>query len=295
MRNLFATFVALASLVAVAEEAPAAAGVETAVAPPPAAPPPAAPPDDGVCAQWASHGMPEGAASLGYFQADVSTGRRACPRTEIGLGARFGAIIDVPNFYGNLGVNGLVFGSWAVNKRLELFATLEAVNFTYLQTAVKQTQLTFGNLTVGATWLAYQSSTFGGAASVRLLLPTSFEIPNARVFGAELGHASTWRPMGWLEVHSYLGVDFSMGLSAGAPYPWLGGVLMVGAQLVPTSWFSVVVDASGHLGPISYLAPTVALRFKVSSLGIELAGTLPLLGSDRHDFIMGARFSWRFD
>lgn len=283
---------ALVLVVSTGARAAAPADAEVAVTPPAV---PMSSPKDLVCDAEASSGRPEGPAALGYFQADLATGRRVCPRTELGLGARFGATIDVPNFYGNLGVNGLLFGSLAVGRRLELFATLEAVNFTYLQTALKQTNLAVGNLTVGGTWLAYQTPRFAGAASLRLLLPTSFEIPHARLVGAELGHASTWRPLGWLEVHTYLGVDFTAAISAGASYPWFGGVLLVGAQLTPLRWLSVVVDASGHLGPISYLAPTVALRFTVSSLGIELAGTLPLAGSDRHDFIAGARFSWRFD
>jgi hypothetical protein len=285
----------LALVLVVATAAQAEAPVEVKLEPPPAAPVDGEGPDEDVCAAGATSGMQEGPAALGYFQADLATGRRVCPRTELGLGARFGATIDVPNFYGNLGVNGLLFGSLAVNRRLELFATLEAVNFTYLQTALKQTNLSVGNLTVGGTWLAYRAPRFAGAASLRLLLPTSFEIPHARLVGAELGHTSTWRPLGWLEVHTALGVDFTAAISAGASLPWFGGTLLVGAQLTPLPWFSAVVDLAGHLGPISFLAPTVALRFKVASLGIELAGTLPLAGSDRHDFIAGVRFSWRFD
>ena len=280
---------ALASWAFADEPAPAAApAVEATPSPKPPAPP-------SVCEQWAAPGLPEGAASLGYFEADMATGRRACPRTEIGLGGRFGAIIDAAHFYGNLGVNGILSGSYALNRHLELFATLEAVNFSYVQTALKQTNLTLGNLTFGGTWQAYESSNFAGAFSARLLLPTSFEIPNARLIGAEIGHASTWRPKAWLELHTYLGGDFTAALSAGDAYPRVGGVAQVGIQLTPISWFAFVLDATGRLGAISYFAPTAALRFRVASLGIELAGSLPLIGNDRHTFIAGLRLSWRFD
>ena len=245
------------------------------------------------CAAWAAPGLPEGPIALGYAEADLATGRRACPRTEVGLGARFGAIIDTPHFYGNLGVNGLLFGSWALNEKTELFATLEAVNFNYVQTALKATSLTLGNMTAGGTRVLYQTDTFVGALSGRLLLPTTFEIPGERPLGLEVGHVSTWRAHRLLEVHTYLGADVTVGLSAAASYPRVGAVAMGGAQLSPWSWASVVLDVSGRLGPVTYLAPTIALRFRVSSLGIELGATLPLLGTDRHDFIAGLRLTWR--
>ena len=246
-----------------------------------------------VCTAASLGGLPEGAASVGYLQADLATGRRACPRTEVGLGGRFGAIIDTANFYGNLGVSGVLFGSWAITPRWELYATLEAVNFTYLQTALKATSLTLGNLTVGASWTAYQTATFAGAVSARVLLPTSLEVPGAHPLGAEVGHASTWRPLSWLEVHSWLGVDLTGALGPASGLPWVGGTLSIGAQATPFSWGAVVLDLTGRLGPVTYLAPTLALRFAIGPLGIELGGSLPLLGSDRHDFLAGLRLGWK--
>lgn len=248
------------------------------------------------CGRWAKDGLPDGPVALGYFEGDMATGRRACPRTEAGLGGRFGAIIDTPDFYGALGVNGLVFGSWAWRRDTELFATLEAVNYSYAQNAVlTSTRMTLGNLTAGATHVLYEHRRFVGSLSGRLLLPTSFEIPGARLVGAEVGHSSSWHALDWLEVHSYVGVDFTGALSRAASYTRVGGVALLGAQLVPTSWFAFVLDVSGRAGAVTYLAPTVGLRFRAWKLGIELGATLPLIGSDRHDFIMGGRFSWRLD
>jgi len=240
------------------------------------------------------YGMPTGPAAIGYFEADVATGRRACPRTEFGLGARFAAIIDTPNFYGNLGVSGVLFGSYALNERTELFATLEAVSFTYaVNASLSKTGLTLGNLTAGATRVLYTPGNFVGSASVRLLLPTSFEIPGARLIGVELSHLTAWEVRSWLELHSAVGVDFSAAISGAQAFPRLGATALIGGALQPTSWFAFVLDVSGHLGVRSFLAPTAALRFRVASLGIELGATLPLVGTDRHDFIIGGRFSWR--
>ena len=64
-------------------------------------------------------------------------------------------------------------------------------------------------------------------------------------------------------------------------------------QLSPLDWAALVVDLNGHLGPLNYLSPSVALRFKISSLGSELGATLPVVGTDRHDFIAGLRLNWR--
>lgn len=251
--------------------------------------------DRSPCSLRDDWGLPEGPVALGYAQADVATGRRACPRTEVGLGGRFAAIIDTPNFYGNLGVNGMLFGSWAFNERTEAFATLEAVNFTYaVNASLSKTGLTLGNLTAGVTRVLYSSARFVGSVSGRLLLPTSFEIPGARLMGAEASYLSTWVPKSWLEVHSALGVDFSAALSDAQSFPRLGATAILGAALKPTSWFAFVLDANGHLGARSYLAPSAAVRFRVASLGIEVGATLPLVGTDRHDFIFGGRFSWRF-
>ena len=57
----------------------------------------------------------------------------------------------------------------------------------------------------------------------------------------------------------------------------------------------MVLDLTGRLGPVSAFAPTLALRFAIGRLGLELGGSLPLAGTDRHDFLGALRVSWRFD
>ena len=244
----------------------------------------------------AHSGLGEGPASVGYAEADMTTGRRACPRTELGLGARFGAIIDTPDFYGAVSVNGLLYGSWALRPTTELFATLEAVNFTYAVNAVlTSTQLTLGNMTAGATQVLVQNETFVGAVTARILLPTSFEIPGARLIGGELGANASVRPISWLEVHGYLGGDLTGAIGRAAGIPRGGAVLIAGAQVTPFKWGAVVIDLTGRLGPLSYFAPTIAFRVAIGKFGIELAATRPLVGTDRHTVIGGLRLNWRID
>ncbi len=247
------------------------------------------------CARWQAEGLGEGPVALGFIEADMATGRRVCPRSEVGLGGRLAAIIDTPNFYGNLVGDGLVFGSFAINAKTEVFGTLEAVEYNYVQTSLKGTTIALGALTLGATRHLYGTDRFLGAISARVMLPTSFVNPSARAIGVELGHATTWRPAKMLEVHSYLGLDFNAGVGDALPLPRYGGVLTAGLQFSPVSFAALVVDLTGRLSQLkSYFAPTVALRFRVMRVGIELAATLPLAGNDRHDFIAGGRFNFRF-
>lgn len=289
--------------------APAEATSETPVAAPvEAAPGEAAKPADVVasapaasdfesskdCARWRARGLYEGPVSVGYNEADIATGRRVCPRTEIGLGGRFGAIIDTPDFYGVVAAQGVIFGSYALRDTTELFGTLEFFSFTFAQNAVPtSTQMTLGDATVGATQILYRGDEVLLGVSLRVLLPTSFAVPGSRVFGAELGGTASWRPLRWFEGHAYLGSDFSLGLSRAASLPRGGATLIAGVQLSPFDWFALVVDVNGRIGPLNYLAPSVGLRFKISDLGIELGATLPVLGTDRHDVIGGLRVSWR--
>ncbi len=300
---MFALFVA--SLLAQAEAAPAptaaepaaAAGTESATVEPTTAEvkveaPPEPPPM--ACARWKAPGLLEGPAFLGYAEADFAVGRRACPRSEIGIGADFGAIIDTPNFYGDVGIQALVYGSWALSSKTEVFALLEAFDWMYTVNAViSGTRASLGNATLGVSRQVYETESVAGALSLRVLLPTASNIPGTRNTGAEVGHSISLRAATFLEVHAYAGVGFTVGLGP-APLPALTLVGMLGAALTPVSWFSFVLDLSGGLAGRSFFAPTAALRFRVFNLGIELAATRPLAGTDRNDAIGALRIAWRF-
>ena len=79
-----------------------------------------------------------------------------------------------------------------------------------------------------------------------------------------------------------------------APLVTGGGVFIGGVQASPFTWGALAVDLTGRVGQLSYFAPSFALRFRVASLGIELAATLPVVGTDRHTVIGQLRLNWRF-
>jgi hypothetical protein len=253
---------------------------------------------EGGCEQWIAPALAEGPITFGFQSADVATGRRACPRTEVGLGVQGGAIIETANFYGAVTGAGLLSGSYAVRPDLEVFATLEALRFQFVQNAtLTGTTLHLGQLTVGGTWMALTRGPFVLSPSARLQLPTSFASPRTRTVGAEVGAAMLYRPTNRFEVHGYAGVDASMGLGAGPALPRAGFLMNVGTEYALCSGFAAVLDANvhfGHRAVLDYVAPALGLRFRAGEhFGAELGASLPLLGAERALAIGGLKLTYR--
>lgn len=243
--------------------------------------------------------LAQGPLAVSYLGADVGTARRACPRTEAGLGLQGGAIIDTPNFYGALGGGLLAFGSWAPSERLELFGTVEAVRFQFVQNAtLNGISLALGQTTVGATYVALQLDRLTLAPTARLELPTSFLSSRTRTVGAELGVAAQYQPLHALGVHGYLGAGVSAGLTAAPAQPRAGVLAQVGADYTFADWFAVVLDVAAGFGrraAVDHVSPAFGLRAGLGELlGAELAVTLPLAGDERHDGAGAFRITGRF-
>ncbi len=253
---------------------------------------------EGGCEEWIAPALAEGPVTFGFLSADVATGRRACPRTEAGFGIQGGAIIETENFYGAVTGAGLLSGSLAVRPDLELFATLEALRFQFVQNAtLTGTTLHLGQLTVGGTYVALASGPFVLSPSVRLQLPTSFASPRTRTLGGEVGAAVLYRPTNRFEVHGYAGVDASLGLGAADPLPRAGFLVNVGTEYALCSGFAAVLDANVHLGhraALDYVAPALGLRFRAGEhFGAELGASLPVLGAERALAIGGLKLTYR--
>ncbi|WNG18869.1 hypothetical protein [Cystobacter fuscus] len=260
--------------------------------------PAAARADEGGCSRWLSPALAEGPVALGFLSADVSTGRRTCPRTEVGLGIQGNAIIETHNLYGAVTGSGVVSGSVAVRPDLEVFATLEAPRIQYVQNAsLTGTDVALGQLTAGATWAVLSRGAFVLAPSVRLQLPTSFASPRTRTAGAEVGAALLYRPTERFDVHGYAGVDGDLGLGAAASLPRAGVLVNVGVEYIVCRPFAVVLDANARFGRRAVLdsvAPTLGVRFSAGEhFGAELGASLPVLGAERALAAGGLKFTWR--
>src|SRR4051812_39250515 len=191
----------------------------------------------------ASPGLFDGPVAVGFFDADFATGRRARPRTEIGLGVLGGATIDTPDFYGAISGGAHLYGSYALpSQPMEVFASLEVVKVQYVQNAsLKGTALSLGQGSVGASYMLLHAGGLTVAPSMRLMLPTDTSMPDVRTVGLEVGGAASWQVLGAVEVHGYLGGDVSAGLSAGSTLARPGLLISAGAQWSPVSWFGAVI------------------------------------------------------
>jgi hypothetical protein len=237
----------------------------------------------------------DGPVSIGLLAGDLGSGRRACPRTEVALGARALATIDTPGFYGNLAVGARLEASWSIRRRGELFASFTFIDWQFVQNAtLKATGLATGPLTVGGSILAYQNRGLAVSPYARLLLPT-----DGRTVGAEYGVSLSGYFAPKISAHLLAAGDLSAGIGPGLASVRAGALLLIGLAWTPAQWFSFVLDAQLHfaaIAPLDWFAPAAALRFRVwRGLGLELSALVPVVGGDRHDTALMLRVGWRFD
>ena len=277
----------------------ATAHAEPGSAPAPAPAPTAAPASLPLeCARTPHVGLPDGPVAIGAYDGDLGAGRRACPRSEIQLGLRGGAIIDTPNFYGALAADVALSTSFAIRGRGEIFSTLVLARYVYAQNAtIKGSTFGLGATSLGGSVIAYAKDGAVVSAFVRLVLPTDSAV-RTPTLGGELGLSVAVRRWQRVALNLALSGDFAVGLSR-APVDARGGFLaLFGVQYAPAHWFAFALDLQGHFGqraPLDYLAPALALRFRLwKGLALELAGMVPVVGADRHDALLALRGGWRF-
>ena len=227
-----------------------------------------------VCDNARHPGLTDGPVTIGYADAELGTGHRACLRDEIGLGERAGAIIDTPGFYGALNADTLLTATHVFARRFELFGALELVHYQFAQNAtLKGSSVGLGQLTVGGAFQALAGRAWAVTPYVRLELPTSSDAPDVRTVGGELGVAVDFRPYRKVMFHGYLGGDLTAGLSAAPSLVRGGAQADVGVQYSPATWIGLVLDlrlALGHRAALDWLAPAVAFRFRFwRTLGAE--------------------------
>jgi len=240
-------------------------------------------------------GLFEGPVAIGLLAGDLGAGRRACPRSELTLGARALATIDTPGFYGNLAVGARLEGSWSIRGRGELFASFTFVDWQFVQNAtLKASNLTAGPLTVGGSVLAYDTRGLAISPYARVLLPT-----DGRTIGLEYGVSLAGIFARRFGAHLLAAGDLSAGIGPGPTSARGGALILVGLAWTPARWFSFTFDAQLHFGalaPLDWFAPVAALRFRLwRGLGAELSALVPVVGGDRHDTALLLRIGWRFD
>lgn len=243
----------------------------------------------GLCADRV---LTAGPIFITLTDAQAGAGRDACHRSEVGGGVAARAIIDTEAFYGAIVASGLVFASGELTASTELFGGLEVLRYDYAQNAsLSGGRVSIGQLGVGLSQALHRGPRLALSAVARLQLPTSTATPRVRVVGAELGVSAALALTRRLSLHGYAGTDGSLGLSSGPTLPEgaIGGALGGEVQLLP--WLALAIDLRGRAGATRALIPAAALRASPGGLGLELAATVPVVGTDRHDGALGLRAS----
>jgi len=197
-------------------------------------------------------------------------------------------------------------GSWAPSPRWEIYATLNALAYRWLLIGGQENRhLALGSATVGSTWvpISLPRGQLDGGVFVRLLLPTSDEIPDARAVGAQVGFTFRGVATRWLAW--YGGVSFRATRTWGsvatpvavvsAEATQTGGSAAVGVAFVPASWVRLVAQCTGNVPfgrGTDQISPAAAVRFVNGPFAAELGVVLPLGGVGR-SFGSVARVSWR--
>lgn len=251
-------------------------------------------------------GLPSGPLGLSFFEGDVGRPRRVCPHNEVSISASLMAIdvaddliVEDGNFYATLAGAGEISGSWKFSDRGELFASLEAVKYRYVQNATLiKDHLGLGFLSLGATYQTWSRGSNILAASGRMTLPTAFGYyENAWPLAFDFGLALASRPSPRLSVHAQLGSVLSFAVSHGDPGTQAGVQLLAGLEYTPWDWLGLVLDLGALLGyreGLDQLTLGAGFRFRIwEGLGIELAGMLPYAGSTASELAIVLRISYR--
>lgn len=253
-------------------------------------------------------GLMDGPLGLSFFEGDIGRPRRVCPRTEVVIG---GGVMGVDvaddliegdgNFYATLGGGGELSGSWRFSEKGELFASIQAVNFRFVQNAtMTRTRLGMGWTSLGVTYHGWQSEKLILAMTGRLTLPTAFGYyEHAWPLALDAGLAAEYRPLAWLGVHGQVGAIASMALGEGDPDSRAALQIVAGAEFTPLQWLGVVLDLGAQLGydaPLDLLSVALGFRFRIwRGLGLELAAMLPYAGESQANLAGVLRVGYRFD
>jgi hypothetical protein len=258
----------------------------------------------GAVPAWTAEGAPglaDGPLTLIAAVEPFGGIRRADPRSEVGLAAGAAAIIDEPGFYGMAQGALRVEGSWAVTTAWEVSGGLDALQFRYVQNAtLQETSWTLGSLTLGATWrpVSLPGGELDVAIFAGMLLPTSLEYRNARVWGGELGASLRGQATSWLAWYGGVAFPVIGAVADAGSQARASATAAAGASWTPAAWFRLTLEIDARLPfgkPVEQVAAGLGLRFAAGRLGIELDGLLPFAGTSRFDVAALLRAAWRLD
>ncbi len=236
-------------------------------------------------------GCPGTARAVGPSQAPFLDGqlgvpRRACLRDELSIAGDAYLIARPADFYGNIRIGTRISGSYVVNETVSVWGSLELVRYQTLLSAVGNSYLGLGYLTVGGTVVYFREQDRSLAAYARLVLPTTTGLDRrTQPLALELGTTAEVTAAENFRFHAWVSGLTSLVLSDIAPADPRAGVRVGGGvDWVPYEAFSVVVELAsgfGYRDALDFLALQGGFRFAFGDLlGVDLSVSWPFLGSE---------------
>jgi len=260
----------------------------------------AEPADEGNPCTGADFGLPTGPTRAGLLAGDLGAGHRACGRKEVGLSFGGALTVDLANFYGRLGAQFALDGSWMVTDRLEVFAELELLRIEMLITPLASSSINIGHASMGVSYGFLRTRPLALAAHSRIVLPTAAGLyQNAFPFSLDVGVAGQLAINRHLNLHGDSTFLFQAMAGKGPAAPRAGAAVVVGAEFIPIPEVAIVLDLKTRFGwagePVDMLAGAIGLRFSdCKRFGFEIAGTIPIVGRERAAAAVELRASVRF-
>lgn len=227
--------------------------------------------------------------------------RRACLRDEVSIAEDAYIIARPADFYGNIRLGTRISGSYLVTRRVSVWGSLEVFRYQSLLSAVENTYMGLGYLSLGGSWQYYGESDRALAAYARLVLPTTSGLDQrSQPLALEVGTTAEVTVHENLRFHAFFAAIGSLAMSDVAPADPRGGLRVGGGvDWVPYDAFSIAVElvsGFGYRDALDFLAVNAGFRFAFGDVvGVELGLTYPFLGAEPALLAGQLAISGRFD
>ena len=244
--------------------------------------------------------LPSGPVQSWLSEGMMGLAQPTCAVTSVGLAPRGSLVVDTPGFYGHLVATGTLDATFAPNPRTSVGLALEPLHYDSVISAVNVSWMGYGATT--ATLMQRIEDADGPvelAVVARGALPTPVGFTNNPTFGAEVGLAvATRSPSSTqrrpVEAHGQFGMLVNGGLRA--PLDLRSGLpITAGVGWSAGRHFGLAADLQSLFGvwaAVDHLAVAPAVRVAGTQWGMELGGSVPVLGNDRTLASVRLGFRW---
>jgi hypothetical protein len=251
-------------------------------------------------------GCPRTARAVGPIATTLLDGqlglaRRACLRDELSIAEDAYLIARPADFYGNIRLGTRLSGSYVVAPSIEVWGSLETFRYQTLLSAIENTYMGLGYLTLGTTWQSFAENDRALAAYARVVLPTTSGLDQrSQPFALELGTTAEVTAHENVRFHAFVSAIGSLAISDVAPADPRGGIRVGGGvDWVPYEAFSIAIElvsGFGYRDALDFLAVNAGFRFALGDVvGVDLGVTYPFLGAEPALLAGQLAISGRFD